>query len=106
MNLQKLREKLEQGFYVRNLADMASLCKGLALDSINPTPFFVMQRIFSDIANNWDEKPIIVEEVKLVEAEMVKPLKDLIDGLEANASNDHILQLLNKVISSYLFIFR
>jgi len=85
---------------------MASLCKGLALDSINPTPFFVMQRIFSDIANYWDEKPIIVEEVKLVEAEMVKPLKDLIDGLEANASNDHILQLLNKVISSYLFIFR
>jgi len=106
MNLQKLREKLERGFYVKNLEEMALLCKDLALDSTSPTPFFVMLHIFSNIANYWDEKPLIVEEAKLVEAEMSKPLKDLIDGIEANVSSDQIVHLLNKAVSSYLFLFR
>ena len=85
---------------------MASLCKDLALDTVNPVPFFVMQHIFSNIARYWEDKPLIVEEARLVETEIVKPLKDLIDGIEANASSEQIVHLLNKVVSSYLFLFR
>ena len=88
MNLQQLREKLEQGFYVNNLCEMASLCKNLALDANNPVPFFVMEHIFSDIAKYWEDRPLPVEDAKLVEGEMIKPLKDLIDGIEANTSGE------------------
>lgn len=105
-NIQQLREKLERGFYVNNLYEMTTLCKSLALDSSRPTPFFVMQQIFLNIANYWDEKPLIVEEAKLVEVEMKKSLKDLIDGIEVDASSGQIVHLLNKVVSSYLFLFR
>ena len=106
MNLQQLREKLKQGFYADNLYEMADLCKDLALDSTNQVPFFVMQQIFSNIAEYWDERPVIVEEAKLVEVEMTKSLKDLIDGIEANASSGQIVHLLNKTVSSYLFLFQ
>ena len=105
MNLQQLREKLEQGFYVNNLYEMARLCKSLALDADNPTPFFVMEQIFLDVARYWEDKPLIVEEAKLVEAEMIKTLRDLIDGIEANASSEQMFHLLNKIISSYKFLF-
>ena len=106
MNLQQLRKKLEQGFYPDNLYVMARLCKDLALGTVSPVPFFVMQHIFSDIARYWEDKPVIVEEAKLVEVEMIKPLKNLMEGIEANASSEHINYLLNKVVSSYLFLFR
>lgn len=105
MNLQQLREKLEQGFYVNNLYEMASHCKNLALDTANPVPFFVMEQVFLGIARHWEDKPLIVEEAKLVELEMIKPLKNLIGGIEANASSEQIVHFLNKVVSSYMFFF-
>ena len=84
---------------------MARLCRSLALDTNNPAPFFVMEQVFFNIARYWEDKPLVVEEARLVELEMVKPLEDLISGIEANASNEQILNLLNKVISAYLFLF-
>jgi len=84
---------------------MASLCKDLALDTSSPAPFFVMQHIFLNIARYWEDKPLLVEEAKLVEGEMMKPLKDLIGGIEANASGEQIIHLLNKAVSSYIFLF-
>ena len=65
-----------------------------------------MLQIFSNIAKYWEEKPLIVEEAKLVEVEMSKPLKERIDGIEADASSDQIVHLLNKAVTSYLFLFR
>ena len=106
MNLQQLREKLEQGFYINNLHAMARLCKDLALDTTKPAPFFIMQHIFSEIARYWEDKPLIVEEAKLVEVEMAKPLRDLIDAIEENVSGEQMNHLLNKAVSYYLFLFR
>ena len=106
MNLQQLREKLDKGFYVDNLYEMARLCRNLALETDNPAPFFIMEQIFRGIAKYWEDKPIIVEEAKLVENEIVKPVKDLFDGIEANASSEQIIDLLNKTISSYMFLFK
>jgi len=84
---------------------MASLCKDLALGVTSPAPFFVMQHIFLNIARYWEDKPLLVEEAKLVEGEVIKPLKDLIGGIEANASGEQIIHLLNKAVSSYMFLF-
>ena len=104
-NLQQLKEKLERGFYLDNLYEMARLCKGLALDTTSPAPFFIMEQIFLDIARHWEDKPLIVEEAKLVEVEIIKPLKDLISGIEENVSSEQMVHLMNKVISSYMFLF-
>ena len=105
MNLQQLREKLEKGFYLDNLYEMASLCKDLTVGAVSPAPFFIMENIFSGIAKYWEDRPVIVEEAKLVEGEMIKPLKDLIGGIEANASGEQMVYLLNKAVSAYMFLF-
>jgi len=105
VNLQQLREKLDKGFYVDNLYEMARLCKSLALETDYPASFFIMEQIFKGIAKYWEDKPLIVEEAKLVELEMIKPLKDLIGGIETNASSEQIVHFLNKVVSSYMFFF-
>jgi hypothetical protein len=85
---------------------MSRLCKALALESVSPAPFFIMQKIFSGIADYWDEKPVIVEEANLVQVELAKFLRELIDAIENNAKAEQVMNLTNKVVSSYLFLFR
>jgi hypothetical protein len=106
VRLQELKEKLDQGFYVENLYVMARLCKSLALDLHCPTPFFVMQQIFSGIASYWDDKPLKVEDAKLVEGELVGPLKDLVDAIETEAPDEQVNPLVNRLVRAYLFLFR
>jgi len=106
VNLQKLKEKLERGFYVDNLYEMAHLCKDIALEGKNPVPFFIMQKIFSGIADYWYDRPVIVEEARLVEVELKEPLWYLIDALEEKAADVKINELMDKVVSSYLFLFK
>lgn len=101
MSLQQLRENLKKGFYVDNLYEMSHLCRNLALDTASPTPFFVMQYIFSNIARNWEDRPVTVEEAKLVESKMTEPLENLIEGIIADASSAEMFDLLNNVVSAY-----
>ena len=55
-----------------------------------------------DIARRWEGKPLLVEDAKLVERKMIKPLEDLVASLEAGTSNEEIFDLLNSVVSAYL----
>ncbi len=103
--LQKLRERLDKGFYVDNLYEMARICKSLALETSSPTPFFVMRQIFLNIANYWEDRPVIEEEAKLVEVEIIKPIRELVAAIEAKGSNDQIYNILNRTIASYMFLF-
>lgn len=105
MSLQQLRENLEKGFYLDNLYEMARLCKSLALDTTSPAPFFFMAHIFLDIARQWEDKPLVVEEAKVVESKITKPLEELIEGIATNASSEEIFTLLNRVVSAYLVSF-
>lgn len=102
MNLQQLGKKLERGFYVDNLYEMAQLCRDLALDATNPTPFFVMEHIFLGIAKDWEDRPLTVEEAKFVESGMIKSLEELIEGIEKSALPEEVFKLLNRAISAYL----
>ena len=104
-NLQQLREKLEKGFYLDNLYEMACLCRSLALDTTSPAPFFFMEHIFLNIARHWEDKPLLVEEARLVESKMIEPLEDLVEGIEAFASSEEVFNLLNRVVSAYLISF-
>ena len=101
-----MREKLGRGFYVNNLYDMARLCKELALDDDNPAPFYVMQHVFSDIARHWEDRPIVVEEAKLVETEITKTIWILIDTIESGAPVEQVYNMLGEVLKSYQFLFR
>jgi hypothetical protein len=33
------------------------------MDAFHPLPFFVMQQVFLEIANNWDERPLELEQL-------------------------------------------
>ena len=65
-----------------------------------------MQKILSGIADYRDDRPVVVEEAKLVEVELRRSLISIIDALEASASDELIMNLANKAVSSYMFLFR
>jgi len=81
---------------------MASLCKTLAMDTSRPLPFFVMQHLFLDIARDWEERPLPVDEAKLLESRLIDPIKYLIEAIEAGVSAEEMFTLLNTLVSAYL----
>lgn len=105
MNLQKLRERLSKEFYIDNLYEMVRLCRSLALDTSYPAPFFVMEKIFLGVADHWDDRPLTVEEAQKVKSKMIRPLEELIRGIEYSAPSGEIFALLNGVVSAYLTCF-
>ena len=103
--LQQLWERLDRGFYVDNINEMAGLCRHLAQEFKNPAPFFIIEQVFKGISKYWEDRPVIVEEAELVENELKQPLKDLMAGLSADASEAQVLKLLNNLITPYMFLF-
>ena len=62
--IEGLQEKLDKGLYIDNLYEMASLCRQQALDTTLPLPFWVLQKMFLDIATAWEDRPLPVEEAE------------------------------------------
>ncbi len=106
MKLHELRDKLKLGFYVNNLFDLAGLCRDLALEVENPTPFFVLREVFYGIARLWEDRPLPVEEAQFVETTLMQPIEQLLDGIEKEATSNELLLLLNNILSGFQIISR
>jgi hypothetical protein len=99
---QQLQDRLEKGFYVDNLYVMAGLCKTLALNSDYPVPFFVMQQVLLEVAKDWEDRPLPVDEAKLTENKIRDSLVHLIQAIRLNVSNETIYNILNNIVSIHL----
>jgi 3-deoxy-D-arabino-heptulosonate 7-phosphate (DAHP) synthase len=65
----------------------------------NPLPFFVLQQFFLQIARDWEERPLTVEEANTLSSRIVGPIEEIIDALEVGASKEQQFDLLTKLIS-------
>jgi hypothetical protein len=83
---------------------MANLCKNQALDMRHPAPFIVLQHIFLDIARDWEDRPLPVDEAKRIESKLLQPLHELVTAIESG-TKEEIFDLLNNVVSAYLLAF-
>lgn len=102
MNLEQLKQSLQNEFYVDNLFGLADICRKLALECNTPTPFFVMGQIFSNIAQNWDDKPLSVEFAAKIKSELMTPINHIIKIIELEGSEQQIFYWVNNLIVSYL----
>ncbi|GAF91472.1 unnamed protein product, partial [marine sediment metagenome] len=50
----------------------------------------------------WEETPLTVEKARMVELNLVTPLEDLVEGIEEFASSEEMINLLNRLIFTYL----
>ena len=66
-DLKQARQLMNQGFYYDNLIQMAQCCR----DDGNPENLvgaYVLGTVFSDLANEMGDQPMIVSEVRKIEA--------------------------------------
>jgi len=103
--IQRIKERLEQGFFIDNLNEMIHLCDEMALGSKKPAPLFILKKILWGVVNYWDQVPVTVEDGKLVEGELKKHIKNLLDAIESDMPAEKVLDRMNEVVSSYLFLF-
>lgn len=99
-SVMSLMSILDKGLFLNNLYKMIRICD--QLNKYTPLPFYVLKSIFSDLARSWDEQAISVEEVKLAEAKIVKPMKHVLDLIKEKASDRDLYRALDQVVLSYL----
>jgi hypothetical protein len=61
-----------------------------------------MEQLFLDLVRRWEDNPVPVDEANQIKTKLIKPLEDLVEAIEANASNAEIYSLTNKLVSAYL----
>lgn len=96
--LQLLEEKLDKGFFVQNLYDMARICENLMEDTFGGPAFYILRRIFLDIARDWNDRAVSVDEAAEVENKLEAPIRQLIAVLETRRSKEALFESLAKLV--------
>ena len=102
-NPRQLAQDLKKNFCADVLFDVARKCRNLALDTLNPAPFFVLEKVLAGVAENWD-RPLDVDEASQTKDKLLKPIVDLLDALALDSPNEDLLYLCNRLVSVYLEI--
>ena len=98
--LQLLKEKLDKGFFVHNFYDMAQTCKSLIEDKFGGPAFYILRSIFLDIARDWNERAVSVDEATEVKNKLEAPIRELIEALETHRSKEALFESMAKLVSA------
>ena len=97
-----LEHLLERGLFIDNLHQMTRCCTALARNVKEPLPYFVLASVFSDLAANWDGRPLSVEEAVEMEQRIGPDLRRIIIILTETGSADELLSSLNTLVQKFV----
>ena len=96
--IQEARKKLELGFYIKNLDDLARLFQKMSVTTKWSTACFVLSEIAFDIARSWDDRPLPTSEAIAVDKEMRPAIISVLDAMEQDASVEFLGKALDQVV--------
>ena len=88
-----------------NLSEMSVLCRTLALDGKSPTAFFVLEKVLSRIADDWEDRPLTVEEAQYVESQLRPQVERVMDAITFGKPAQAQLDALDTLVSAYIILF-
>ena len=100
--LKKINHILAGGLYINGLREIARLCMKLASSSDEPLPYYVLASMFSNILNEWDERPLYSQEVEHMEKRILNELRTLINSMIECKEQPIIWEHLNIVLRRFL----
>jgi hypothetical protein len=96
--IQDAREKLELGFYIKNLDDLAKIFQKMSVTTKWATACFVLSEIAFDIARSWDDRPLPTSEAVAVDKEMRPLIINVLDAMEKDVSIEVLSTALDQVV--------
>ncbi|MBL7119121.1 MAG: hypothetical protein ISS53_00380 [Dehalococcoidia bacterium] len=72
------------------------------MDATDPLPFFVIQHILSDIATDWEGRPLPVDEAESLESRLRGLINEVIEARQAGASPEEMYNHLNALVIAFL----
>ena len=100
--IQDIRGKLEHGFYINNLIDMAEQFQELSLSSEWSSTCFLMNQVLLYIAQKCDVHPLLTQQVLRIETEMKPSILALLDNLENAPTAEQIKSDLDQIVTKLL----
>ena len=97
----QISQDLKKNFCADVIYDAAHRCRTLALDSLKPAPYFILETILVRIAESWD-RPLDVDEANETRDRLLEPMATLLDALATDSPDPYVLYLCNTLVSTYL----
>jgi hypothetical protein len=98
--LQLLKEKLDKGFFVRNLFEMAKICENLMKDNSTSPVFYILRSIFLDIAKDWDDRTLPVKKALEIENKLKITIRATLDELDTHKSRQALFESMVKLVAA------
>lgn len=99
--IERAREQLARGFYVDNLLEVARVLRDMTLSTRWPTASFVLQRVTTAIANNWDDRAVSVDEANQVEQQLQPLLYQVLNLMAENAEAERLQDGLDQLVVAF-----
>ena len=96
-DLKQARQLMNQGFYYDNLTRMAQCCR----DERNPENLvgaYVVGTVFSDLANEMGDQPMIVSELRKIEAKYRTAINLCLETAVSGAPLEERMKRLRQLI--------
>lgn len=97
----QIAQNLKKNFCADVMYDSARRCRRLALDSVKPAPFFLLETILVGLADSWD-RPVDVDEARETKERLLEPMVGLLEAIADGSPDVEVMQLCNSVVSGYL----
>jgi len=98
---EKLKEGINKGFYLRNLYELAELCRKIGPKTKIPLVLFTFRGIFLGLSSKWEGNPLEVEEEKEVRLALINPMLEIITLMEGIEQPGEIFVKLNELVIRY-----
>jgi hypothetical protein len=96
-DLKQTRQLMNQGFYYDNLDQMARCCRDDG-EPENLVSAYVLASVFSDLANEMGDQPMIVSEVRKIEAKYRTAINLCLETAVSGASLEERIKRLRQLI--------
>ena len=96
-DFKQARQLMNQGFYYDNLTRMAQCCRNDG-DPENLVGAYVLGTVFSDLATEMGDRPVIVSEVRKIEARYRTAINLCLETAVSGASLEERIKRLRQLI--------
>lgn len=92
---------VDEGLYVDNLREMLRKSAQLIVSSEYPTAFYVLESVFSELKQAWDDRPVTTEEYERVQGRLVGLIQDVLVAARSG-EGDALRECLDILVQGFV----
>ncbi len=102
--VEEVKQLLQNGLYIDNLRRIQTVAWEAVKNNQAMCPAYIICQIAADIADDWEDRPLLVSEAERIEAALRPSIEAVLDAVLNNSSQTEIMASLNVLIEQRVIV--